>query len=369
MPNDQPFSRETALQGAEASHALLTEQPGPYHCFLPQCPYLVHLPADGVLMAWLKEKTGTSHSSKTHLAYHATALSLRAALQEHGYDLLCNLSDDTRYASFLLITQQWAERRASTSHLTGPIAAATFNHRLATISSLYDYARRMRLYRGDNPIDALARRTVNDQQGARALSMQEVAQRLAQIDRQTEAGCRDYALLSVALETGARVQALAAMQVGHLTWSAERCSIFFPRTKGGGQDERELEPATSSVLAAYLQQVYGTTWHTQSEAPVWISYAHNSTRGQQLSVQALEQICAKRFGTSKFHVTRHTASLTLDDLGVPTSETQAFLRHKNLATTSTYLKRAKRKRSTHGHDLVRVYGIHADHDDGGEHPL
>jgi len=60
MPVDQPSSQETALQLAGASHIPLTEPPESYRCSVPQCPYLVHLPADGILVAWLNEKTGTS---------------------------------------------------------------------------------------------------------------------------------------------------------------------------------------------------------------------------------------------------------------------------------------------------------------------
>jgi integrase len=46
------------------------------------------------------------------------------------------------------------------------ISTSTYNHRLAIISSLFEYAKRMRLYRGDNPIDAVSRRKLKNQLGA-----------------------------------------------------------------------------------------------------------------------------------------------------------------------------------------------------------
>ncbi|MBO0793496.1 MAG: tyrosine-type recombinase/integrase [Ktedonobacteraceae bacterium] len=262
-----------------------------YLCSFPQCPHLVHLPADGVIIAWLDEKTGKSSSWKTHVAYHSTILSLRGALQAHGYDLLTDLSDDARYTSYLLIVQGWAGSRAANSHHQGSLSASTYNHRLATVSSFFDYAKRMRLYRGDNPIDAITRRKLGDQEGARALDLVEMRKRLARIDRTSDAGQRDYALLSVALQTGSRVQALADMRVRDLTWSGDCLMIHFPRTKGGETGEKELEVETSRVLATYLQQRYGERWQDQRDAAVWISYARNDSRGQKLSVQALEQIC------------------------------------------------------------------------------
>ena len=181
--------------------------------------------------------------------------------------------------------------------------------------------------------------------------------RLSRIPRTTPAGQRDYALLSVALHTAQRVRALAAMRVGDLAWSGERLILHFPRTKGGHTDERELETGTSKALSDYLCSLYGERWHEQRHAPVWVSFARNGSRGKQLSVQALEQICLKYIGTSAFHTMRHTAGLTLEDLGATTSEIQAFLRHKNIATTSRYLKRARRAKNKYGRDLEQIFGI------------
>ncbi|MBO0780106.1 MAG: site-specific integrase [Ktedonobacteraceae bacterium] len=360
LSREEPLPRQAyALTPAQPQHLSPSDVRQVYHCAVPQCPHLVHLPADGVIIAWLDEKTGKSGSWKTHVAYHSTVLSLRETLQTHGYDLLDDLSDDARYASYLLIVQGWAGSRATNSHHKAPVSASTYNHRLATISSFFDYAKRMRLYRGDNPIDAIARRKLGDQKGAKALDMVEMRKRLARIDRASDAGRRDYALLSVALQTGSRVQALADMRVRDLTWSGDRLTIHFPRTKGGETDEKELEVETSRVLATYLQQRYGERWQDQRDAAIWISYARNDSYGQKLSVQALEQICKKHIGTSMFHTLRHTAGLTLEELGATTSEVQSFLRHKNIATTSTYLKRAKRAKNKYGRDLEQVFGISA----------
>jgi integrase len=363
---DETNEHETAPLLLTASPSALAPLSPRHRCVVPQCPAPVQLPDDGILLAWLDEKTGRSRSWKTHVAYHTTALSLRDALRAQGFDLFCDLSEETRYASFLPIVQQWAGTRAEASHHSGPISAATYNQRLATISSLYSYARRMRLYRGDNPIEAIARRTLGEQHGAQALDVLEMRKRLVRINRATLAGQRDYALLSVALQTGSRVQALADMRIGDLTWAGERLVIHFPRTKGGETDDKELEVETSKAVAAYLRAQYGECWQDYPQAPVWVSTARNASRGKQLSAQALEQICLKHVGTSKFHTLRHTAGLTLEELGATTSEIQSFLRHKNIATTSRYLKRARRAKNKYGRDLEQVFGIRgqAQQDDG-----
>jgi integrase/recombinase XerD len=358
------------LDNPSQSHALVTAptrnlaQVLP--CHVQKCPNPITLPRDGVLVAWLDEKTGHTQSLKTHVSYHSTALSLRAALEIHGYDLLIDLTDDTTYSRYLLIVQHWAGARSPQSRHTGAICASTYNQRLAIISSLFTYAKRMRLYRGDNPIDAVARRSVGEQQGAQALEMVEMHKRLKQIDRSSLAGRRDYALLSVGLATAQRVQALSDMRISHLSWSGRRLTIHFPRTKGGETDDRQLEVETSQVLSNYLTNLYGEDWQELKTAPVWVSYSRNGSRGQPLSVQALEQICKKYTGRSQFHTLRHTASLALDDLGVSTSDVQEFLRHKNLSTTNAYLKRQKRGRNKYGRDLEHVFGISAEEDEAEE---
>ena len=311
----------------------VSSEPQVYHCPIKNCPEMIHLPEDGILVAWLDAKTGKSQSWKTHVAYHTTAIALRSRLQQHGYDLLMDLSDDQLLAGYLLIVQQWAGSRAPTSKHKGEIAASTYNHRLATISSLFEYAKQQRLYKGDNPIDHIERRTVHAYAGAQAIEMLDMRQLLARIDRRDDAGRRDYTLLSVALQTAQRGGALADMHIRDLAWVGNRLSVRFPRTKGAKTYEKLLEVETTGALDDYLQRLYGPDWSQQKQRPVWVSFSNNDSHGAQLSIQAVEQICAKHLGTSKSHVTRHTTAHTLDGLGVPLSEIQEILDHNNAATT------------------------------------
>ncbi|HJT59177.1 MAG TPA: site-specific integrase [Ktedonobacteraceae bacterium] len=345
----------------QMSHSQVTDasESQIYHCPIKNCPHLIYLPDDGILVAWLDAKTGKTQSWKTHVAYHSTALSLRTMLRERGYDLLMDLSDDTTLAGYLLIVQQWAARRAPTSKHKGEIAASTYNHRLAAISSLFEYARQHRLYKGANPIDLVERRTVYAYAGAQAIEMLEMRKLLAKIDRITNAGKRDYALIGVALQTAQRGGALATMRVGDLTWVGNRLKVHFPRTKGAKTDDKLLEVETTGALVEYLQHLYGPDWSEQKQRPVWVSYSNNNSRGEQLSIQAVEQICARHLGTSKSHVTRHTTALALDQLGVPLGQIQELLDHENPATTGLYTRRLKKSQNLHGRALEQVFGVSA----------
>jgi integrase len=129
------------------------------------------------------------------------------------------------------------------------------------------------------------------------MEMLEMRRRLERIDRRTPVGQRDYALPRVALQTAQRVQALADMRIGDLSWSGKQLLIHFPRTKGGESDVKKVETETSKSLATYLTLHCGERWLDHSEEPAWISYSHNASRGQKLSAQALEQIALKYLGT------------------------------------------------------------------------
>ncbi|WP_201388543.1 tyrosine-type recombinase/integrase [Ktedonobacter sp. SOSP1-52] len=294
---------------------------------------------------------------KTHVAYHNTALSCRAALRAQGYDLFMDLSDQATRAHWLLIAQRWAGERAATSPHAGAPSNNTYNQRLAILSSLFVYARRQQLYQGDNPVELLERRKIYQYASAEAIEPLEMRKLLATIDRTSLSSMRDYAILSLALQTGQRVAALAEMRVGHLTRAGALLRVTFPCTKGGKRNARQLGEETSAAISIYLERIYGPGWPARGEAPVWISLSRNQSRGQALSIQALEQICARRLGTSKFHVTRHTAAKTLDQLGVSASEIQDFLDHESLATTGRYLKVLKRAEHKYSRDLEQIFGI------------
>lgn len=124
-PVDSPLS-EAHLSVLPPRQAItITAAPQVYQCPVPHCPHLIHLPDDGVIIAWLQEKTGKSHTWKTHAAYHSAILSLRTILQANGYDLLMDLSADATFAGYILLLQHWLETRSASSHHQGPISDRT----------------------------------------------------------------------------------------------------------------------------------------------------------------------------------------------------------------------------------------------------
>lgn len=278
------------------------------------------------LAAWLDAKHGNTQSDATLKYYRDTMLLFRALLQQHGIDL------DGDPALIATTAQGWAAR--GTRKAT--VGAATFNMRLAVLSSFYAYAIRKGYPRfTQNPIARVDRRRVQPYANAQSLPFSAVKARLAAIDTSTLEGQRDKTLLMLALTTGRRLTEVAAMRRAHLTMEGARITVTFPRTKGGKIMRDDLTPVVSALLSDYLRATNASGILRDAQA-VWVSLSpHN--RGKALGGRTIERICEKRLGLQHFHALRHTFAHAMEDQGAKVSEIQARLGHSNMATTGRYL--------------------------------
>ncbi len=327
-----------------ASHPIRDEDessPGGPLAFAAACQ-----PIELAIAAWLDAKAKRTGSVKTATAYATTLAAFRATLRDHGLDL------DGAPALVALVAQGWAGH-------SDP-APATFNQKLAILSSFYSYALKRDLLKGSNPIGRVERRPVQGYAGAMPLPYLEVKARLAAIDRTTLVGQRDYALLVVGLQTGRRLSELAALRYGDMTLSGERLTVIWRRCKGGKTMSDTLPPAVTRAVGEYLHARYGTALLKEGvppDAPVWVSCARNGSKGQALGIQSVADICAKRLGTSKVHALRHTFARAMEDAGAKVSEIQARLGHDSLATTGRYLAALHRADNPHAERLVTLFGL------------
>lgn len=302
--------------------------------------------------AWIHEKRGRSDSAKTERAYSSTFDAFRAALRSQGLDI------DADPRAVALVAQAWAAQpRARDGR---PVSSATYNQRLAVLSSFYVFARRRGLLNLENPLELVDRRKVQDYASARPLEYDAVAERLAAIDRATLAGLRDYALLSLALQTGRRLAELAALQWGDVYLSGGRATVTWRRCKGAKVMHDQLPDAVTDALLAWLAAAYGAELGTLAhEAPLWLSLARNGTRGHPLSLQAIADICQKRLGVSKVHALRHTFAHAMEHVGAKVSDIQARLGHNSLETTGRYLAALRSAENAHASDLAALFGMGA----------
>ncbi len=171
--------------------------------YTPPAHYILSL--DACIAAWLKNKSERTGSVKTKRAYQDTINGFRALLKSAHPIPLDLDSTDTR-----------AIRLAAESFAAGNgVSSATFNQRLAILSSFYTYAIKQEVL-DKNPMKLIDRRPVDAKDAALPMGEGEIAEAFSKIDRGTLEGLRDYALLSLAVTTGRRSREMAILTWGDI---------------------------------------------------------------------------------------------------------------------------------------------------------
>src|SRR5690242_4416634 len=88
---------------------------------------------DSAIFEWLEQKHTRTGSQKTRTAYEDTMKSFRITLWQGGLDILSNSVDVARVATI------WAGIRAPGAKRKGNVSPATYNQRLAILSSFYTF--------------------------------------------------------------------------------------------------------------------------------------------------------------------------------------------------------------------------------------
>lgn len=301
---------------------------------------------ENCIVAWIAEQAGHTGSKQTERAYKTTITRFREALQASGHDL-------TSDATLITIA---ARRWANAGQDGSEVSEATFNQRIAILSSFYRYAMIWRLCTV-NPIDTVKRRPRITHDAATPLEIPEIAAYLTAIDRETLEGQRDYALLSVALTTGRRVSELAGLRWAHLRFVGKKIIVTWVHCKGGKVMTDELKPKTVAALMDYLKEVYKSQLGSlPSDAPIWISLSTNNHHGA-ISSQTIADICKRRIGTSKVHTLRHSFAVSMEKAGASLSDIGDRLGHNDLKTTSDYMKQLHSAENPYASKLEMMFGI------------
>lgn len=308
---------------------------------------------DGFIEGWLSKRT--RRSERTQTAYSEYMADFRRVLWDTERATLQSDPD---------IIADTAEKWANSSKVEGKtVAPATFNLRLAAISSFYVYLIRQGKTR-TNPIARIERPKMQAYARAMPLDTKDVARRLKAIDRTTLQGKRDYALLTVLTATGRRLSEVANMKRGDLVFGPS-ILVSFPHCKGDKPMSDRLTVRQSDALIDYLNAMYGEYLNVKGavdlasipfDAPIWVSVSKRNA-GKALGVQTVADICQKHLGTSKVHTLRHTFAVAMEQSGAPLSEIQKRLGHESAATTSIYLERLQAADNPYAAKLDDLFGI------------
>lgn len=322
---------------------------------------------DLAIELWLDAKFKHTGSTRTRQAYESTLSEFRAALQFHSLDLDSVAVQGDKQAMQVTRDQvkQLAQVFAGYSKRAGhQVKESTINHRLAVLSSFYAFCIRHE-WLDYNPIEHLERAKVEPYADVKALDFDEIAAMFDKFDMSKPEDMRDAALLAIALQTGHRVSALAALRWKHVTLRRGIVTLQFERCKGNKQASVELDDKASKSLIRWLHRHYGQQLGKLSgDAPLWVSLArgcdprtHEPSYGKALSIQAIGQICKKWTGTAHVHRLRNTFVMGMLESGASLREIQSKLLHSSLATTSGYVDKLQSAKNEHAGKLSQLFGI------------
>jgi integrase len=209
---------------------------------------------DAAIAEWLVQKETRTGSKKTRAAYEDTMRQFRQFLSQGGLDLLSNPIDIARVAAL------WANQRAGNTRRPGEdVSPATYNQRLAILSSWYTFVQEVYKLEIPNPIESVKKRPVQAYASALPIDPETVEQGLEHVDRGTLQGLRDYAILAVALSTGRRAHELVGLRWQDVRIAGRkdaRVTLTFHCT-GRKVMHDKLDVETSTVLLEYLHAQYG----------------------------------------------------------------------------------------------------------------
>ena len=172
------------------------------------------------------------------------------------------------------------------------------------------------------------------------LEVDEINAVLRKIDRATWSGRRDYFLLSLLYNTGARVQEICDLKVS--SFRVDSPPLVTIHGKGKKIRQVPLWPATKELLIEYLDEA---RIRDQPEAAVF-----SNLRGDPIRRFGIRYIVEKRVRdavkvcpklaqkTVGPHTFRHTTAMHLLQSGVELTVIRSWLGHVDIATTHGYVE-------------------------------
>ena len=187
------------------------------------------------------------------------------------------------------------------------------------------------------------------------LQREDAVNLLDSIDRSTEIGKRDYAMILLSITAGLRIIEMQRAEIGGLETIAGEKVLFI---QGKGHDEadayKKLTPEVAEAINDYLQ----TRQHKDAHAPLFAGVG-NRSRERRLTEPSISRIIKNRMKAAGYdthrlsaHSLRHTSVTFLLEAGATIQEAQHHARHASPETTGIYAHNLDQRKD---HSEQRIY--------------
>lgn len=170
----------------------------------------------------------------------------------------------------------------------------------------------------------------------RAVTWEDVRRMLAQVDRRTVVGRRDYAILVLLVTYGLRGREVAALTLDDVDWRNDRLRV--PERKGGHSTAYPLSPIVGQAILDYVQHGRPTT----SERQLFFRVVAPLTPAtcNVISCVAARHLRAAGVRVPRMgaHTLRHTCVQRLVDAGLSLKTIGDYVGHRHASSTQIYSK-------------------------------
>lgn len=171
----------------------------------------------------------------------------------------------------------------------------------------------------------------------RAMAPEHVQAVLASCQRDTVAGCRDYAILLLLARLGLRSGEIVSLRLDSIDW--ELGCLRVVGSKGGRSCELPLSADVGQAIADYLQHHRA---HSDCRSLFLRTTAPVGGLGSQTSVGSIVKAAIARAGIETRHAGahqfRHALACQMLRQGATLTEIGSLLRHRHAKTTGIYAK-------------------------------
>jgi integrase/recombinase XerD len=275
--------------------------------------------------AWIESRLKRGYNVIGCRVYARELASFRAALKEVGLDL------DSPSPAIAAAATAWAQQTTSQGQLC---TAKACTQRLASIRSFYRYAIETNLFTGKNPISLRKPYTARDPRRSYLPSTAQVREALAQIDRSSIVGKRDYALLTTGILLLCHCAELSLLRRWDIEWTADGLLVLTWRSTPGATSAGDVLPRpVSQALLDWLESFYGQALDSiPVAAPLWPRSPSPPDQYHAMSRADIVQLSKQRLGTHEVHALREIGTQLMCECGASSHDIKARLERSPTST-------------------------------------
>lgn len=282
-------------------------------------------------------------SAKTKQAYAAEFKAFCKFVRDTALDFdELTKRDIISYKEYLLLDRKMA-----------PTSVSTY---LAAVKSFYNYSE-------DNGLKNIAH-NVKGERVSRdfkkdILTPSQAREMLAAIDRESESGMRDYAMLNLMLRTGLRDIEVSRANIGDLTTESGADVLY---VHGKGRSSKDAFVVLTESALRPIREYLALRPEASASDPLFASVA-NRNAGRPLSTRSISRIAKNAMRAIGIDDSRHTAhslrhsAITFSLMGGSSErDAQQMARHASITTTMIYSHNIKRIENAAENKIDNILG-------------